>query len=113
VTNGAITGTSIVALLLSHPQTVTVQVISPTLVANGSMTTTVIATVRDAFGNLIPNAALNFGLAPLALGSIVSPSVTTDGSGRAYNIWVAGTVVTRGLVIASVGIAATGRPPSR
>ncbi len=108
VTNGAITGTSSIALLLSNPQTVTVQVISPTLVANSGMTTTVIATVRDAFGNFIPNAALNFSLAPLALGSIVSPSVTTDGNGNAYTIWAAGSVVTRGLMIASATITATG-----
>jgi hypothetical protein len=107
VGNGAITGTANIALLLSSPQTVTVEVISPTLFANSGMTTTVVATVRDAFANLIPNAAVNFGLAPSTLGS-VTESATTDKNGQAFSAWTAGSVTGSGLVIASAGITASG-----
>ncbi len=104
VGNGVITGTAAIALLLSNPQTVTVQVVSPTLFANSGMTTTVIATVRDAYNNLIPNAVVNWSLSPPALGS-VNPSAITDESGRAYNVWTAGGMIGSGQVIANAGSA--------
>ena len=102
--NSAISGTSPIALLRSYAQTVTVQVISPTLFANSGMTTTVTATVRDAYGNLIPDAGVDFGLVPsTTLGSVTTPA-STDSNGRATSTWTAtaGSVVTSGLVIATV-----------
>jgi hypothetical protein len=104
VGNGTITGTATIALLLSNPQTVTVQVISPTLFANSGMTTSVTVIVSDTFNNPIPDAALNFSLSPLALGNIIA-STTTNASGRAYNVWTAGGFIGSGQLIADAGSA--------
>ena len=102
VGNGTVTGTATVSLVYTNPQTVTVQVISSTLFANSGMTTTVTAIVSDTHGNPVPNATVNFGLSPSALGSVI-PSVTTDGNGRASNTWTAGSFVGSGWLTANAG----------
>ena len=99
VGNGAVTDTATVSLVFTNPQTVTVQVISSTLFANSGMTTTVTAIVSDTHGNPVSNATVNFGLSPSALGSVISPSVTTDGNGRASNTWTAGNFIGSGQLI--------------
>ena len=104
VGNGAVTGTATIALLLSSPQTVTIQIISPTLLANSDMTTSVTVIVSDTFDNPIPEAALNFSLLPSALGNVTT-SVKTDASGRAYNVWTAGGFIGSGQMIADAGSA--------
>ncbi len=100
VTYGTRTGTADIALLLSKPQTVSVQVVSPTLFANSGMTTLITATVRDLGNNPIPGAAVSFSLAPSTLGSDPA-SATTDSKGRATSTWTAGSLAGNGTVTAN------------
>jgi hypothetical protein len=111
VGNGVVTGTATVAVLWNLPYTVTVQVISPTLFANSGMTTTVTSTVRDRYGNLIPNAALNFSLSSDTLGS-VTDSGSTDANGQAISVWTASvpSAPGSGLLIADAGTASGSVP---
>jgi hypothetical protein len=103
VTYGTRTGTYDIALSLSKPQTVSVQVVSPTLFASSGMTTSITATVVDKGNNLLPGVAVNFSLVPSTTFGSVIASATTDGNGRATSTWTAtaGSLPGDGTVIAS------------
>lgn len=71
--------------------TVTVTANPTSLVANGTATATVTATVRDAEGAPLSGQSVSFQITPNTLGSLSSPSGTTNASGEATVTFTAGT----------------------
>ncbi len=78
---GAISGQAVITLVAGSPATIELVAVPTTAPADGQTEIRVTATVKDAFGNAVPNVQVQFTSTPAL--TITPPMVTTNDTGQA------------------------------
>ncbi len=86
---GAISGQAVVTLVSGSPAIIDLVVNPTTAKADGQTEIRIVATVKDANGNAVPNAQVSFSAIPTL--NITPSTVTTDSTGQATTIAIAPT----------------------
>ncbi len=86
-TGTGVTAQATVNFVPTVPASITVQASPSTISTQGQ--STIIATVRDANNNLVPNQVVNFALADITGGTLSLASATTNSQGQASVVYTA------------------------
>ena len=85
------------------PQTITLEIIPATLIANSGATAVITATVYDLTGDLVSGVNLSGSISPITLGTM-SGLGTTNVSGTVTGTWTAGTGIGSGTLAVGDGV---------
>ncbi|HZY41129.1 MAG TPA: hypothetical protein VFF59_03925, partial [Anaerolineae bacterium] len=84
-------------LAAGAPQTITLEIVPATLIANSGVTAIITATVYDLTGDLVSGVNLSGFITPSTRGALSALSVT-DANGQSTGSWTAGTAIGSGTI---------------